>query len=213
LFCFNLFYKKIFIIKILFVYCGIINFKFYKMFKTKQAPTTKSDVQTGLKVLKTKDLSIFKTISGNRPVNLQHVRRLAYSMKENGVLVNPIIVNEYGYVVDGQHRLEAAREVKGSIYYIIVNGYNLHEVHTLNLNQKNWAKKDYMLGYAEMGVESYIKLKEFHEANSDLILSSCISLCSNSSGSTSGLSDKFGKRASKLKKGYKNLAEVFEEGT
>lgn len=162
------------------------------------------------KVYKTNDLSIFNQIEGNRPPNPQHVRRLSQSIKDNGLLCNPILVNEKFEVIDGQHRLLAAKDAKSNIYYIVIKGYDLKEVHTLNLNQKNWTAKDFMNGYADMGIESYIKLRNFTKINKDYSLSDCIALCSNrSSASSNFISNKF-------RKGRKNdngIKEIFEEGT
>jgi len=159
-------------------------------------------------VYKTYDLSIFKSIEGNRVPNLQHIRRLSDSVKEYGMKCNPIIVNEKYEVIDGQHRLAAAKEAETFVYYIVINGYNLSEVHTLNLNQKNWTKKDFMNGYADMGVESYMKLKKFVQKNNDFTFTDCIGMCSNiSSGTNSGISRKY------RKDGDRNSLEVFEEGT
>lgn len=106
-------------------------------------PITSKEVN---KVYRTNDLSTFKTLPGNRVPNLQHINRLIYSINKYGMKCNPILVNERLEVIDGQHRLEAAKSANTFVYYIIVNGYNLTEVHTLNLNQKNWAKSDYMEG-------------------------------------------------------------------
>lgn len=171
------------------------------MFKTKSSQTV-SDV------LKTNDLFIFKSINGNRTVNPMHVKRLSDSIKQHGMLCNPIIVNQNYEVIDGQHRLEAARQADSSVYYIVVDGYDLNEVQTLNLNQKNWTKKDYMDGYAKMGIESYVKLKKFYQKNRDFAFTSCIKLCSNISSDTATISQKYRSNG----KTY-NKAEVFEEGT
>lgn len=162
------------------------------------------------KVYKTSDLSIFKTIDGNRIVNLQHVKRLSDSIRVYGMKCNPILVNEKMEVIDGQHRLMAAKEADSFVYYIIIDGYSLDEVHTLNLNQKNWSKKDFMEGYANMGIESYIKLKNFVEKNDDFTFNDCIALCSNSSGSSS--SDICQKIRHDNSKNY-NILEIFNEGT
>lgn len=162
------------------------------------------------KVYKTNKLEIFKPIVGNRPTNPMHIRRLSSSIKQNGLLQNPIIVNEKMQVIDGQHRLSAAKLADSSIYYIIAKGYNLKDVQTLNLNQKNWNKKDFMDGYAAMGIESYVKLKDFVNYNKVFNITDCIALCSNGAASkSSSLSNKY--RPS-LKKPI-NLKEVFEEGT
>ena len=151
------------------------------------------------KVYKTNDLSIFKNIKGNRPVNLKHVKRLTDSIKEHGMLQNPIIVNENMQVIDGQHRLLSAINAKSDIYYIVNDDLNLKDVHTLNLNQKNWNKKDFMDGYAVMGVTPYQELKSFCEYNKDYSLSTCIAFCNNTTDSTHN------------RLGENN--EVFEDGT
>jgi len=161
------------------------------------------------KVYKTNDLSMFKEIEGNRPPNPQHIRRLADSIKTNGLLCNPILVNEKYEVIDGQHRLLASKKVSSEIYYIVLKGYSLEEVHALNLNQKNWTSKDFMNGYADMGVESYQKLREFYKKNNDYTLTDCIALCSNlASSASSAISNKYRKGRNK-----DNIKEVFEEGT
>ena len=151
------------------------------------------------KVYKTSNLSMFKQIDGNRVPNLQHVKRLADSISVYGMKCNPILVNERMQVIDGQHRLMAAKEAESFIYYIIVKGYTLSEVHTLNLNQKNWSKKDFMEGYANMQIEPYIKLKEFLLKNNDFSLPVCLAFCNNTTDSSH---NKLGENK-----------EVFENGT
>jgi hypothetical protein len=186
------------------------------MFNTQTVPMTNnsSQVQKGQKVndvYKTYDLSIFKQIDGNRVPNLQHIKRLSESIRVYGMKCNPILVNENFEVIDGQHRLMAAKETETFVYYVIINGYSLNEVHTLNLNQKNWTKKDFMDGYANMGVESYIKLKYFVNKNEDFTFSDCIALCQNTGSATS--------RTFKVQIADKNNiklsgdAQIFEQGT
>ena len=181
------------------------------MFNTLTAPMTNKSSQVQKqevnKVYKTHDLSIFTQIDGNRVPNLQHIKRLADSIRVYGMKCNPILVNERMQVIDGQHRLMAAKEAASFVYYIVVDGYSLNEVHTLNLNQKNWSKKDFMDGYANMGVESYIKLKAFIEKNDDFSFNDCVALCSNITGASvmKGSVIRGGKRM--------NQYEIFESGT
>jgi hypothetical protein len=182
------------------------------MYNTTAAPMAKysNHVQTAKevnKVYQTSDLSIFKQIDGNRVPNLQHIKRLADSIRVYGMKCNPILVNERMEVIDGQHRLMAAKEAESFVYYIIVNGYSLNEVHTLNLNQKNWSKKDFMEGYANMGIESYIKLRDFVNKNDDYSFSDCIALCQNT-----GRGDSRSLSCNKKVK-LDNTAHVFEQGT
>lgn len=142
-----------------------------------------SEAAQELRVNMTKDLSIFKFLKGNRPPNPQHIKRLIKSIKTYGMLCNPILVNEKHEIIDGQHRYLAAKEARSGIYYIIVKGYALSQVHTLNMNQKNWTKTEFLHGYANMGIESYIILRDFWNQNKWLKLGDCIALCSNVSSS------------------------------
>jgi len=174
------------------------------MFNLTQAPmaNNSSQVQNHKevnKVYKTSNLSIFKDIDGNRVPNLQHIKRLADSIRVYGMKCNPILVNERMEIIDGQHRLMAAKEAESFVYYIIVKGYSLSEVHTLNLNQKNWSKKDFMEGYANMNIKSYVKLKEFIQKNEDFSMPICMAFCNNT---TDNSHNKLGE----------NL-EVFEDGS
>ena len=111
----------------------------------------------------TEDLDRFELMRGNRPPNPQHVEHLAKNIEKFGMLCNPILVNEDMQVIDGQHRLLAAKKIGVSIYYIIVKGYNLEQVKALNLKQKNWSQIDFLNSYADMGIESYIYLRQFME--------------------------------------------------
>lgn len=157
----------------------------------------------------TNDLTVFKEIMGNRPPNPQHVSRLASSIERNGLLQNPILVNENMEVIDGQHRLLAAKKSDSSIYYIIVKGYTLDQVQILNLNQKNWSKKDFMEGYADMGKKPYIKLRNFMLKNKGIAVNDCISLCS--SGKTFKnfcMTNKYRKEGTTV-----DIKQVFVEGT
>jgi hypothetical protein len=167
------------------------------------------DVNTGITVYSSKDYEKFKIIEGNRIANPKHVNRLYQSIMDNGLLCNPIIVNKKYEIIDGQHRFLAAKKADIKIFYIMLDDYNLSDVHTLNLNQKNWTKKDFMDGFADMGLESYIKLKAFCEKNSDFTFTDCIALCSNkSTANSSSISHK-----NRLDNKAYNMSEVFEEGT
>jgi hypothetical protein len=170
-----------------------------------------SQVQKGQKVnevYKTHDLSIFTQIDGNRVPSLPHIKRLSDSIRVYGMKCNPILVNDKMQVIDGQHRLLAAKEAGSFVYYIIADGYTLNEVHTLNLNQKNWTKKDYMQGYSDMGIESYMKLKLFVDKNEDYSFTDCIALCQTSGrGSSRSLTGQV--NGNKLD----GNAQIFEHGT
>ena len=112
-------------------------------------------------ILSTKDYSIFKTLNGNRPVEKQHVNRLATSVDKNNLLyMRPIIVNEQMEVIDGQHRLEVAKLLNVEIYYIFSKTSDFEDVVTLNSCQENWRWINFINMFASQGYPEYIKLKK-----------------------------------------------------
>lgn len=127
-----------------------------------------------LSIRSTKDHSIFNKLSGNRNINNNHLKSLVASMKkENLLALKPILVNELMEVVDGQHRLEAAKELDLEIYYLIISKTGARQVSRINSHQKNWKNEDYLNLYVEaFASEEYIKLKSFmSKYNFDLNIS------------------------------------------
>lgn len=98
----------------------------------------------------------FKTIRGNRMVNPERVQDLKKSIKVNNKLnVNPIIVDQDLYVMDGQHRLKAAEELKLPIYYIIDKNCDYGDMVLLNTHRKNWSMFDYLYYHYQGGNKEY----------------------------------------------------------
>ena len=118
-------------------------------------------MKTEIYIRKSKDYNIFKTLTGNRELNVSHKEKLKKSFKEN-YLISPIIINEKYEIIDGQHRFNAARELGYYVYYILIKGYSLEEVKMLNTNSKNWKREDYLNAYCDLGFEEYIKFKKFY---------------------------------------------------
>ncbi|MCE5226975.1 MAG: hypothetical protein LLG05_14110 [Porphyromonadaceae bacterium] len=109
----------------------------------------------------TDDYNLFKRLEGNRVLNMVHVKRLEESIAKNGMLQIDIIVNENFQVIDGQNRLQAARNAKSIVYYKVCRGYGLKEAQILNENVKTWRKIDYLDSYCELGYGEYVKFKKF----------------------------------------------------
>jgi hypothetical protein len=114
------------------------------------------------KIENTSDYSIFKQVNFNREKNLRHIKNLkAILLKENLLHLHPILVNEKMEVVDGQHRLEAAKELSLPIFYI---KSDLSYDHILNSNlfQKKLSLKDVIKFYANKDkIDSYIQLFDY----------------------------------------------------
>ena len=101
---------------------------------------------TDIKVYKTYDYSLFKTIKGNREINSSHLKGLEKSMKEN-YLFTIIIVNENYEIIDGQHRFTIISKLLLPVYYIIRKGYGMDEVIKFNTESAVWKADDYLNTY------------------------------------------------------------------
>lgn len=88
---------------------------------------------------------IFKSIDGNRAVSNYAVKNLKNAIKkDNQLRIHPILVDENMRVIDGQHRLEAARQLAIPIYYIKSDVDESHFI-SANANQKTFTAHDYMI--------------------------------------------------------------------
>lgn len=115
------------------------------------------ELPPGLK--ETKDYDAFVILRGNRQLNKGHVKSLIQSMTDFGNMtpVFPVVVNDRMEVIDGQHRLEALRELKWPVYYRIEQALNIEHVRLLNTAKTNWTWRDYARSYAELGDENYVR--------------------------------------------------------
>lgn len=111
-------------------------------------------------VYRTFNYDMFKLLHGNRIIRPRHLAKLRQSFEEEQLMV-PIIVNERYEIIDGQHSFTAAKSIQGPIYFIIVDGYGLPQVHRLNNNNANWSVDEYMQSYCDDAMEDYIKYRDF----------------------------------------------------
>lgn len=124
----------------------------------------------------TTDYDQFTTLDTNRNVSQVHVNQLKTSIEETGNLtkVTPILVNGRYQVIDGQHRLEAIKQLGLPIYYTVVEGTTIETSRAMNSLHRNWAPADYAKSYAESGnveYQTYWKLREdFPQFNHSIIL-------------------------------------------
>lgn len=112
-------------------------------------------------VMKTNDYSRFKFRDDNRnQIDKNHVKNLINSIKQQNLLhLNPIIVNKDFEVINGQHRLLAAKELNLPIYYV-VEDLECSAIPLLNIS-KSWSSLDYLNYYAKQGYDNYILLQRF----------------------------------------------------
>lgn len=100
----------------------------------------------------------FKILFGNREVPRSKTLQLIKSIKENGYILNPILVNENFEIIDGQGRFSALKELEMPIDYYIVPDAKIKECIVLNVNSKNWTTYDFIKSYADQGDVNYKRL-------------------------------------------------------
>jgi hypothetical protein len=113
------------------------------------------------KILKTHDYSIFKTVNFNRDKSKKHIRDVIKIIKKENLLhLHPILVNNDMEVIDGQHRLEAAKELGLEIFYI-QSDLSYEHILSSNLIQKNASLNDVIKFYAlKDAIPSYVFLHQ-----------------------------------------------------
>lgn len=112
-------------------------------------------------VEQTKDYSQFNFLKGNRKIDRHHLKKLKESIEKNNHLnLHPIIINSNFEIIDGQHRLEAAKQLNVAIFFIkseIVKDDHLIES---NVNQRSWEVENYIDYFSiKEKLPDYIELK------------------------------------------------------
>lgn len=115
---------------------------------------------------KTNDYTIFKFRNDNREkIDLKHVSKLMESIKSKNLLEwTPISVNSKMEVIDGQHRLEAAKALQIPIYYKVIEHLEGEDIIRMNIS-KPWQFIDYLNYYCKNGFPEYLKLDQFMKEN------------------------------------------------
>lgn len=110
-----------------------------------------------IKVQFTNQYDLFRVMGANRMINKSHVQQLIDSIEErpNTIKYSPILVNENMYVIDGQHRLEALKELKMPVYFIVGKGLTVEDARLMNATMQNWSPMDFARSYAEGGNKHY----------------------------------------------------------
>jgi hypothetical protein len=119
-----------------------------------------------MKIYSSSDYSKFKLLKNNRVVSQAHVEKLksdeSFSRK---IHTCPIVVDARFNVIDGQHRLKAASELKIPIYYIMDEMAEPDDIRIRNVNSKQWGDADYLKHYVDSGSKSYVILKRVIDNN------------------------------------------------
>lgn len=115
----------------------------------------------------TMDYSLFAMFSLNRKI--KPVPKLKKRLQEFGAYqVCPIIVTHNPldnklYVIDGQHRIRALKELNRPIRYIIDNNATKEMISSINSGNMQWTPNDYLNSYIEQGLNNYKKFEELRK--------------------------------------------------
>lgn len=135
-----------------------------------------------MQILSTTDYSIFKSIEANRDILPGHVSNLVDKIQKRNLLdVNPMLLTSDLFIIDGQHRLEAARLLGVPIYYVISDRLTTQDISILNTSKKLWKLTDYLNFYMISGKEEYKKLSKFLNQNPEIPLTTAIGMLSDDS--------------------------------
>ena len=72
--------------------------------------------------------------------------------------LRPITVNKKMQVIDGQHRLEAAKALGIPMFYVVDKESELEDIVRLNNSQKSWILEDYVNYHASDGVKFFVDI-------------------------------------------------------
>lgn len=126
------------------------------------------------KIQSTDNYDKFKFCEFNRKIDKNHVKKLLTSISSNNLLeFCPILVDNKMQIIDGQHRLMAAKELNLPIYYQIKEDAVDEDIVLLNASSKRWSLEDYVNYYAKKGKKNYqdiITLSEKYDLSVNVIL-------------------------------------------
>ena len=113
-------------------------------------------------VYETTDYGMFREMPFNRDVTEKRVAKIIASFSEKEIL-NPIVVNEYCEIVDGQGRYEALKQLGRPIKFVVAYGADINDCRRMNIYNTNWNWADYINSYAKAGNPNYIRLQSCAE--------------------------------------------------
>lgn len=117
-------------------------------------------------IKKTKNYDMFIFRADNRAtISQEHVKRLEKSIGSRNLLeLKPIVVNSKMEIIDGQHRLLAAKQLGVDIFYQVDNALKGEDIIALNV-AKSWGLADYLNYYCQNNNMDYIQFREFIKNN------------------------------------------------
>ncbi len=116
-------------------------------------------------IQRTKNYSIFKKKQENRPLDPLNLKKLIASLRVRNLMnFHPVLVNRNMEVIDGQHRIEAAKQLGLEVFYVIDEEATDEDMILINTTFKKWDLNDFLNYYIAKGNLEYLKLKEYADS-------------------------------------------------
>lgn len=136
--------------------------------------------QSATQIYETSDYSKFILMTTNREVDNGYVKKLVRLISERNLLhLHPLLVNARMEVIDGQHRLLAAKLLGVPIYYMVDPHLTDGDISTINSVGKKWVLMDYINHYHVKGYPAYIQFAKFCNKHAEFNAGVLIALCSS----------------------------------
>ena len=129
-------------------------------------------------IQQTYDYDKFKIHPKNRRIRKEKVEAIKKSMQEKYIL-NPILVDDKGYIHDGQHRYTASMELGLPVIFIVDDTLDDRSMEILNNNEtkSHWTHEDFLEKYIKEEKYDYILfdkiIKKYKLNFSDLMYIIC----------------------------------------
>lgn len=127
----------------------------------------------------TNQYDLFKQLDTNRKVDRTHVAKLVRAIRSKNLLhLNPIVVDGEMNIIDGQHRLQAAKQLRVPIYYTKDSKVSQDDIASMNSNKKNWTLTDYINFYVNKGVPDFVKFDNLRKKYPETPIALLMVICS-----------------------------------
>lgn len=113
-------------------------------------------------VLVEENLDLFKFDKNNRDIDENHALFLCEEIKVCNMLPgHPIIVNKNKVVIDGQHRLIAAKILGLKIYYVVMDDIEISDINSHQRPGKPWTVDELIKFHCDKNSKDYELLKDY----------------------------------------------------
>lgn len=134
-------------------------------------------------VYETTNYDLFHLLPENRVVDPGHVRKLVAQISERNLLrAQPLEVTVNLGIIDGQHRLAAARELGLPVYYKVGEQLSENDITALNMARKNWQATDYLHMWTVKRKPAYVAFTDFRQRHPRISFSNTKILLSGGTG-------------------------------